>query len=166
MPMADVEQAFFGYTDSGSPAALRRLHDAIMSDSTFTRDTPWLPESRRLLEQDRWDEAIRVIRRFMPGAFMSPEAHQMLSFAYSQIHEAEQGRYEAFCASTAIEAISESGSGTQRSPWLVLHVADEYAFMASRSMQSLGQRVVSSTDGLMDVHQCADRTERWFALVP
>ena len=161
-----IQAAFDQYLDAETPQALRRLHAAILDDPTFTRATPWWDHATRLLQQDRWDEAIRVVNRFMPGAFLAPDAHQMLSYCHSQIHAAEEGRLHAFYATTAIEAIGISGVGTEASPWQVLHVADEFAFMRHRGFQPQQQQTVELPGGrLLDAHVCSDGVERWFELV-
>ncbi len=166
MATDEILTALTDYLDAGTRSALRRLHGTILQEPSFTRATPWFDHATRLLRQDRWDEAIRVIERFLPGAFMSPDAHLMLSYAYQRIHLDELSRLEAFYAATSIDAIGVSGSGTRTSPWLVLHAADEYSFMRERGIRSEGYRTLQSDNaGFLDAHQCADGVERWFELV-
>lgn len=160
-----IDDAFRAHLDDDSPASLARLHDAIRGEPTFDAQTPWFGRATRLLEQERHDEAIRLVNQQMPGAFLCPDAHQMLSHAYEQIRDRDRSRLEAYHARAAIDVILGSGAGTPERPWQVLRVVDEYAVLRHEGVEPTEQRLVQSGGREYDVHGCADGTERWFELV-
>jgi hypothetical protein len=166
MSAEEIRRAFDLHLDAESRSSLDRLHRRVLDDATFSRATPWYDHASRLLQEDRWDEAIRVIERFMPGAFLSPDAHLMLSYSYAQIGDSDRSRLHAFYATTAVDAIALSGTGTRSAPWQVLHVADEYAFLRARGITTESQAMITTPDGsTLDRHIGADGVERWFELV-
>lgn len=160
----DIATAFRTYLDQPSKASLSRLHAAIVASEDFERATPWLSRAEQLLSQERYDEVIRLITQRMPGLLLCPIAHSMLSYSYEQIFETERSRREAYYAGVAMEAILDSGSGTQADPWKVLHVADEYAVLEHRGLEPLGQQSQEES-GMFDVVECSDGSQRWFSLV-
>lgn len=162
--MSGVEDSLREHLDEGSPATLARLFDAIRQEPTFDAGTPWHQRANELLEQERHDEVIRLIEAAMPGAFLSPDAHLMLSYAYEQIHADDRSRLESFHARTALDVIERSGSGTRERPWKVLRVVDEYAVLRDLQLAPVGQRLVEADGREFDVHELSDGSQRWFEL--
>lgn len=162
----DVWTAFDEYLAADKGAAARRnLQQAIAETPGFNRRTPWLVRAQALLAQDRADELIRLINAQMPGAFLCPDAHLMLSRALTRIHRTPASDRESFLAATALEFILDTGSGTEAKPWQVLRIADEYAVLAHLGLSPQCQTAHHDEGGVVDAIECSDGTERWFALV-
>lgn len=160
-----VDDAFRAHLDERSAGSLERLQEAIRREPTFNSQTPWHARANDLLTQGRHDDVIRLINQQMPGAFLCPDAHRMLSHAYEQIRDRERSRYEAYHADAAIDVILGSGDGTRERPWQVQRVVDEYAVLRHARIEPAGQRLIQSERREFDVHDCTDGTERWFELV-
>lgn len=159
-----IQAAFTAYVDAATPGNLQALQSAITSDPSFERGTPWLDRARELVQQDRHDEVIRLVMERMPGLLMCPPAHALLGHAYSRIGNRQESQRETAYATIAVEAIRQSGSGSESDPWQVLHVADEYHFLAELGLDPVSQRMIDD-GGIRDVITCSDGTERWFELV-
>lgn len=160
-----VRAAFQSYAVDESPSALRRLHEAIIAEPGFDPATPWFARAMKLLTQQRYDEVIRIVTQQMPGAFFSPDAHQMLSHSFAGIGQDERARFEATVADKALAAITSSGTGERDRPWQVLRVADEYAVLRDRGIEAVSQEVVRIGERAFDVHRTAAGREVWFELL-
>ncbi|NLE97743.1 MAG: DUF4919 domain-containing protein [Propionibacterium sp.] len=162
---ARVNEALRAHLDRDTPESLALLQGTIRSEPTFDASCPWHERATFLLQSDRHDEVIRLINAYMPGAFLSPDAHLMLSHAHEQIRDVDRSRLEAYRATTALRVVVDSGSGTRERPWQVLRVIDEYATLRHLRVVPAAQRLVIDGGREFDVHACEDGVERWFELV-
>lgn len=157
-----ISTAFTAWVDAPGRATLARLQAEITRDESFDRSSVWQHRAGELMDQQRHDEVIRLIMSRMPGLLLSPAAHAMLAVSYEAIRDTGNARREAFYRDLTVQAVLDSGSGTADAPWLVLHVADEYAALAALGLVPEAQRVEAHS---MDVITCSDGSERWFKLV-
>lgn len=161
----DVSTAYENFVTQPNKPNARRLLASVASTPNFSRTTDWITRADELSRAERWDDLSRWITDLMPGVLMTPAAHAMLAQAYEGIYKTDESQRERFYASVAIQAIEESGSGTEADPWHVLHVADEYAFLRHLGLQPVGQEALGTPDNIVDVIECDDSSVRWFTLV-
>lgn len=156
-----LSSTFTAYVDAPSDATLRPLHRAIVGSPDFNRATTWLLRATELAAASRHDEVIRLVEGLMPGALLCPDAHALLSAAYSGIGDTARARREAFYAGLAVEAILASGDGSRARPWVVLHVPDEYAALARLGLGVTQQRAVDIDGVVHDELTLSDGSTRW-----
>lgn len=153
------------HLDHRDAASLARLRHAIMSDVTFDVASPWFEPAAELAAQERHDELIRLLDAHMPGAFLSPDTHQLLAHALSAIGERTQAEQERFLAHVSLELILDSGDGSQTRPWQVLRVLDEYAVLRHRGFPVAAQRRDDDSARTLDVHRTSAGRELWFEVL-
>ncbi|WP_297742593.1 DUF4919 domain-containing protein [uncultured Tessaracoccus sp.] len=146
-------------------SSLARLRHTILSDATFDVASPWFEPAAELAAQERHDELIRLLDAHMPGAFLSPEAHQLLAHALTAIGERTQAEQERFLAHASLELILDSGDGSQTRPWQVLEVLDEYAVLRHHQVSVASQRRDVDGARTLDVHRTSAGRELWFEVL-
>jgi hypothetical protein len=79
-----------------------------------------------LLDDEAWIEALCAIEAFMPNWFLDPRVHLLASTIHSQLGDQEESEMEEGLASVLLEAILETGDGSEEQPYLVMRPCDEY----------------------------------------
>lgn len=156
--------AFEEYLHSSSTGQLEKLRRAILNSESYAPDSPWLSRSSELFSEARFDETIREISSAMPGAFLSPIGHHLLSLSYESIGDKQNALAHKMFAQTALELITESGRGSAESPWVVLRVADEYALLRTRNLIPARQETHRS-EGILDEIVCTDGSQHYFRVL-
>lgn len=152
------------YIEDPDPARLLELRVAIQACVSYTPTPPFLPEAVRLADAGRHGAVVELLAQWMPGAFLSPAAHSMLSQSLRALGDAEAADREEYLATLAVMSIWHSGDGSRNHPWVVLRVTDEYDLLRWAGRRAVGQRAERSGARFLDCITCEDGSEAWFEL--
>lgn len=152
------------YLRAPSRENLAVLHDSIRSSRSYSPGSEFIREALPLLRASRHHETVEVIDSWMPGAFLSPSAHTLMSQALAALGRHEEAETQASLSRMAVLAIISSGKGTRARPWRVLRVSDEYDMIRALRREAAEQQVVPSGTHTLDVIRTTDGREHWFEL--
>lgn len=141
---------------------LQDLRRAVRTHPSYRPDRDVLREVEPLLSRGSHREVVALVESWIPGALLSPAAHQVLAFAHERLGDAAAGARERRAARAALSAIEASGDGTAACPWQVLGVGDEYDVLRALGRRSVRQVLVRRGGVACDRHVCDDGSEAWF----
>lgn len=98
----------------------------------------------------------------MPGYFLNPGIHTLLSFILHKLGDAAGAGGEFDLGVRCLSGILSTGPGDEIHPYLVLYVNDEYDVLEHLSKKSDTQSLVSEGNRMLDRHDCEDGTKVWF----
>ena len=103
-----------------------------------------------------WARAVREADAALAVTWLDATTHAMKAYAVEQMGDTAAAERERAVARRLVESVTESGDGTERSPYVVVTVAEEYAVLAvarlrrgSQTRGNCGQRecdVLEATD--------------------
>lgn len=159
---------------------MRDLFASLMSKPT--RET-YLELRRQLIESEHYDpysndlqsaeealgaenleKAEELLRGGMPNLLLSPTAHLLISFIMHKKGDEQGSEVERYIAMACSEAMTQSGDGTQESPYLVLRTSDEYDLLRYLEKEFAGQGLVEKDGRFYDSMKCTDGEEIWFEI--
>lgn len=143
---------------------LALLHDSIRGSRSYSPGSEFIREALPLLRAGRHRETLDVIESWMPGAFLSPSAHTLMSQALAALGLHEEAETQASLSRMAVLAIISSGKGTRAQPWRVLRVSDEYDMIKALRREVVVQQVVPAGSNHLDMIRTTDGREHWFEL--
>lgn len=152
------------YLRAPSKLHLEQLHEAIRASRSYSPGSEFIREASPLLRGGQYQAAIDVIDSWMPGAFLSPCAHTLMSEALTALGRHEEAETEASLSRMAVLAIISSGKGTRANPWRVLRVSDEYDMIKALRRDPVEQQAVMVGEVHLDFIRTSDGREHWFEL--
>jgi hypothetical protein len=151
--------AFFMAPDGESYMALRKK--IVMSDS-YHPYSDELETVAQLYEQEKYEDAQKLLVTSMENLLLSPRAHQLLAMTYTALGNENGAHMEKLVAQTFMEAFLMTGNGTQDKPFLVVRVSDEHDIIDHFNKQVSHQQVLQIGDRHLDHIVCTDGSEYWF----
>ncbi len=161
MDFKELVDAYFG---DPSPDKLADLKRAITSDITFDPYTRIDQRLAPLVNAGQPRAVVDAIHAEMPGLFLSPGIHGMLSTAHQRLGESGLAELELTAAQIALRTILDSGDGTPARPWRVLRIRDEYDVLDLTERRSITQEARPMGGQTLDMHTCDDGTTAAFLL--
>lgn len=138
-----VERALAGDT-TVDPASLRL---ALVASAHYSPYGSSLDDTREALEaaveRDDFAAVVRAADAILAADYTDIDAHVWKSWATEMLGDSALSRRHQAFATGLIDAILDSGEGSEESPWVVISVREEYTILkvlGCRSMeQNLGQ---------------------------
>ena len=124
--------------------ALRHAWAASPEYAPYGSDADEHADSMRAaLERSDWARAVREADAALAVNWLDAGTHVMKAYAVRQLGDAEAAYRERMVAAQIVQSVADSGEGTQQSPFVVVTVAEEYAYLRmhgfERRTQSLGR---------------------------
>ncbi|HET7461140.1 MAG TPA: DUF4919 domain-containing protein [Longimicrobium sp.] len=128
--------------------ALRKAWAASPEYAPYGSDADEHADSMRAaLERSDWARAIREADAVLAVTWLDTDAHVMKAFAAGRMGDAPAAERERMVARRIVQSVADSGAGTQQSPFVVVTVAEEYAYLRMNGFEP-------SVQGL---DRCGDR---------
>ena len=123
-----------------------------------------LQEGERLLNQDKFQEAVSLIDGPKGlGFLLVPRAHFILAASYRHLGQIEQADAEKGIAQLLLKTIAMSGEGTREKPYQLLNVEAENDFVGFfLKDKKTSQSLIPQGEKFYDVYQLASGKEIWF----
>src|SRR5712691_13436338 len=97
----------------------------------------------------------------MPNWFLDPRVHLLASTIHSQLGDQEESEMEEELASMLLEAILETGDGSEEHPYLVMRPCDEYDVVEEYFDKQVELQEFDM-ERSFDILTCDDGTVYWF----
>lgn len=159
---AELLDAFHTYMTDGKPESFQRLRSAFM------KGTDYRPYKRRLervveqIEQRADDSILQDLNKLKSGYLISPDFHLALAHVLNRLGQTDESSVECLIAQRCIDGILSTGDGTEKRPYFVTFVSDEYNVMSLLQKQLQMQCLVKRGDREFDMLRCQDGSELCF----
>ena len=140
----------------------RAVRDVLASRGNYDPEISVARIAAPYLSKKSYADLIQHVLDLMPGAMLSPSAHQLLAEAYTQLGDGRAAKHQETLAELSMQAVLSSGSGTAAEPWSVLRVSDEQDVLAHFGHTSEHLRYEERDGRLLDVHLADDGRKVWF----
>lgn len=140
------------------------LRQQIASTPGFSPNFSYEEATLALVAQQRYPEALAALKATLPGGFLSPGLHNMLSFIHVKLGDEEEARNESYLALAVLNGILASGDGSETRPYLVLQISDEYDVLKALGKDSAAQNLRQRQGRVLDQLRCQDGSVLWFDL--
>ena len=150
------------FLENPSPENFLRLRAATAA----TKD--YLPYGRKpeevgeFLARGDFSRAQATLVALMPGYFLNPGIHTLLSFIRHKLGDEAGAGVEFDFGVSFLSGILSTGDGDEIHPYQVLYVNDEYDVLEHLSKKSHSQSLVSEGHRMLDRHDCEDGAKVWF----
>ncbi len=155
----DVYQTFFA--KPGKENYLR-ANKATTTSKTYNPYSNELNDIRELIDDGKYADARSRLKKCMPEFMLSPQAHQLSSQVEKQLGAAAAAKREAELAKKCIDGILSTGDGSDKKPYLVARVSDEYDVLSHLGKTMVQQGLMHKNGKACDQIQCRDGTVLWF----
>ncbi len=157
---------FSEFLENPSDQTFRNLRDLVIQSPDYDFHSNAIEDVHILVDIEEYERARDELMGLMPGWLLSPRAHELIALVSEELNDEEGAQRERYMAQACYRGLLQSGSGSERSPYLVTHVADEYDLLGMLKKEFESQRQAVTENGLFDVITCTDGTELWFDLSP
>jgi hypothetical protein len=154
--------AFTRYLSDQSRDTFLELRELFSNSSTYKPYGSGLSTLISIVQSENYKEAKTLLSSIFSEMFLNPGVHNLASFVLSKLGSDDAAQFEHMLAFSLLRSILETGDGSKESPYLVLHVADEYDILAYLEKKPNQQRLERSGDKYFDIHECQDGSEIWF----
>lgn len=162
---------FVEYMRQPTAGGFARLRQLVLADPRYEPYSGADKDLEALVLEGRFAEVRPAFDAMMPGWLLSPKAHTLASFAAMKLGDARGAQMEQFIASRCLQAILQTGDGSDESPYVVTQIADEYDILQDHGRRSVAQSLYTVDDRHLDVHRldngvtaCFDVTDLQLAL--
>jgi hypothetical protein len=150
------------YLRAPDDANRRAVREVLASRGNYDPELSVERVAAPYLSKKSYADLIQHLLDLMPGAMLSPSAHQLLAEAYTQLGDGRAAQHQETLADLSMKAVLASGEGTASSPWAVLRVSDEHDVVAHFGHTSEHLRYEERDGRLLDVHLADDGRKVWF----
>ncbi|HET7231703.1 MAG TPA: DUF4919 domain-containing protein [Longimicrobium sp.] len=110
--------------------ALRKAWAASPEYAPYGSDADEHADSMRAALQRRdWARAVREADAVLAVTWLDARTHAMKAYAAEQLGDTEAAGRERGVVARIVQSVAASGKGTQQSPFVVVTVAEEYAYL-------------------------------------
>ncbi len=159
---ATLQSQFAAFVKQPTRKNYLRVLKLVTSHPKYDPYSTVLDDVEGLLDKQRFQEALKRLDAAMPGLLLSPQAHQHAARAANGLHDAERTKKERSLAAQCIRGILATGVGSEKRPYLVTRVSNEYDVLRHLRKVSRGQGLRMNEGKSYDVIQCADGSDVWF----
>jgi hypothetical protein len=156
-------QAAVDFLVDPSPTNLNHLRSLVRDADNYRWDAQPAGHVGALLTADDASQAVAALESLLPGAFLNPGVHLVLTDANRLLGDTAAAERENTLFRATTSAILNTGDGTEAKPWSVLMLADEYDVLSILGKTSEQQFLIEVAGVRLDKHQCTDGSEAWFA---
>lgn len=96
---------------------------------------------RAALQRRDWARAVREADAVLAVTWLDARTHVMKAYAAEQLGDAATAQRERAVAARIVQSVADSGEGTEESPFVVVTVAEEYAFLGMNGLERRRQRL-------------------------
>lgn len=121
-----------------------------------------LLEIERLLLTHDFSAAVERLEALPPSAAFSPRVHQLAAQLALATHDAENIELERFLFVVCLKALLATGSGTEDSPYRVLHVTDQQDVLVSLGIEARKHTLVAHGALALEVVDDEAGNQIWF----
>ncbi len=161
-PKADLDARFAAFLKKPSAKNYLAVFKQVTSSPKYQPYSRVLDEVKDLLDKKQNKEALKKIDGAMPGLLLSPKAHLYASVAAVRLNDKKRAEKELLAQKQCLQGMLNSGDGSQKKPYLVTCVSDQYDLLRhlrkAVKMQGLRQDGGKSYDMIF----CTDGSEIWF----
>lgn len=138
------------------------LRDAIANSPDYAPYTDYSTEAFQLIEQGKNEEAKEYLLSLMPNWLLNPGIHALLCNVYKNLgmNKEEEGEYVLYFS--FLDGILLTGDGSEKKPYLVLDITDEYDILEYLEKELEEQELIQNDEKSYDLIKCTDGTEIWF----
>ena len=158
----ELKRALSAYLKDRSPDGYLQLHSLVTESPHYAPYSDELQRFRTHYEGGEYRKAITFLRGHLDNWILSPRAHQMLSAAHGQLQETEPAEMERTLAWVMLEGLLSTGDGSERAPYRVTRLEDEYDLLEYLEKESRGQSLLTRDAREYDRHECEDGTVLYF----
>lgn len=144
-----------------------RLRELLLESPGFSADISELEKLTRLCVSNRWPQARALADEMFPRWLLSSRFHYWAALAAEATGDEEDAELERFLATTCLDAILKTGSGTCESPFVITYPSDVRDVLLIRRLRSSSQCLVEDAAGFRDRVLCSGTAgkvgrEVWF----
>lgn len=147
-----------------TPELFRELSDEVVRSRNYQPSAQPMRIGSGLAQQGQAAAVLAGLESLLPGAFLNPGTHLLLSEAHRQLGQPEEAEREAVWYRATMSGILATGDGSINRPWRVLMISDEYDVLQALRKVSIRQELVTTAHGECDRQVCQDGTEYYFEL--
>jgi len=161
-PKADLDALFAAFLKEPNRENHLAVFKEVTSSPKYNPYSRVLDDVGGLLDKKKDKEALEKIDGAMPGLLLCPKAHLYAAMAASRLGEKQRAEKERLALKQCLQGILNSGDGSQKKPYLVTRVSDEYDLLRHLEKASKMQGLRLDGGKSYDVISCTDGSEIWF----
>lgn len=139
-----------------------QVRDALIASSDYKPYTSDKLKIRHLVEQEQFQEALDYLLSVMGNWLLNPDAHELASYISYRLGQQDLAKLEYTVAQLCLKDILSTGDGSKDSPFLILHIDDEYDVLRYLNKKRENQTLFEADGRRYDVLTCEDSTTIWF----
>lgn len=134
----------------------------VIASDEYNPYSDEIDQASELMEANKLEEALALLRDSMKNLMLSPRAHQFLGFLHHKLGDDEAAQMELVVGKTCLDGLLSTGNGSREEPYVVLRTSDEYDVIEYFEKQFKQQSLVHEGDRHFDHIVCTDGSEYWF----
>jgi hypothetical protein len=139
------------------------LQKSIITDENFSTNTKIIGDALELYEQEKYDEAQKKLKETTPSLFLSPRANVLSAKIAEKQGDKKGAEFSFNFANKCLQGILSTGDGSEKSPYIVTLVEDEYDLLRMHFDKEVDTQFFRQEKGkAYDIIKCTDGTTLWF----
>lgn len=140
----------------------KQLRCQLLAGDSLSAFSLQLAELDRCLSHGEADAASAMVAELLPAGLLSLRLHRLGGMASLQCGNRDRAELHRFTFDALREAITLTGDGTRRRPYLITYSSDAMELLATAGMKVASQSLVEDRGRRFDVLLCDNEREFWF----
>ncbi|WP_196893606.1 DUF6348 family protein [Aureivirga marina] len=136
-----------------------KIRDVIFENPSFNPYSEDLNEIESLFEEEKYEEVSNYLNL---DILLSPRAHFYMAFAFKKLKNEMGEKSEIYIYQSILQAISSTGDGTKKNPFLIVRISDERDLIQYLGEEFSSQQLVSEDGKFYDVISCVSGKKFYF----
>jgi hypothetical protein len=161
-PSVDIAKLLAAFQKEPNKENFVRLRAAVVAAPSYDPYSFDLNEIGDLAKKEQFAEVRTRLKAAMPNLLLSPRAHLFASQAAEKLGDARTAANERSLTEACFKGILSTGDGSEKKPYLVTRVSDEYDVLGYLKKRSGRQGIMRVGDKQLDRIECSDGSECCF----
>ena len=158
----DLKDLFAEFIAAPERESFLKVRAALVASADYDPYSTDLDDIGELVEQEKFDEAKTAIAKSQRNLLLSPRFHWQAVVVADKTGQDDEAVAEFKKQQACLTGILSTGEGTEKRPYFVTRVDDEYDLLRHLKKQMARQSLRHRDDRSFDVLDTADGQEIWF----
>lgn len=160
--VAEINAKFAAFLKEPTKENFLAVRQLVVASPAYQPYSDDLGDIDDLLGEKKYAEAEARFKAALPNLLLSPRAHRFAAQAAKARGDEAAASDEAAAAEKCLKGILDTGDGSEKAPYLVVRVSDEYDLLRHLEKRSHGQGLRWKDKQICDVLRITGGGELWF----
>jgi hypothetical protein len=146
----EVSEAFTQFLREPSLETFTATRRLLVGHPAYAPYSQDLIEMSHCHENEQFDRVMEIFRDSMPNLILSPRAHLLSGIALREGGQEDPAKMEMAICHLCIDGIRMTGDGSQKRPFLVTRISDEYDLLMAMDKEMEMQALEESGGRQLD----------------